>query len=235
MSVINRRRIKTTIITSLNWILKDSDNQYEKIAYSQEGEDMVLSRIFEGSRNGLYIDVGAHHPLRYSNTYFFYKIGWQGINIDAMPGSMALFSKLRPRDINLEIAVSDRNEDKTYFILNEPALNTFSEVLANEYCQTGSYWILQEKKIRTRSLGSILNEHLNKSKEIDFLSIDVEGYDFQVLRSNDWSKYRPKIILIECLDYNFEEFTNSDLNTFMKKNGYVFFAKTVNTVFFKRL
>jgi FkbM family methyltransferase len=235
MSVINRRRIKTTIITSLNWILKDSDNQYEKIAYSQEGEDMVLSRIFEGSRNGLYIDVGAHHPLRYSNTYFFYKIGWQGINIDAMPGSMALFSKLRPRDINLEIAVSDRNEDKTYFILNEPALNTFSEDLANEYCQSGDYRILQKKKISTRTLGDILNEHLNESTEIDFLSIDVEGCDFQVLRSNDWSRFRPKIVLVEYLDNNFDEFGNSDMKTFMKENGYDFFAKTINTVFFKRL
>lgn len=74
-------------------------------SYSQEGEDMILSRIFGDKKNGFYVDVGAHHPFRFSNTYLFYKRGWLGINIDAMPGSMRLFDRFRKNDINIESAI----------------------------------------------------------------------------------------------------------------------------------
>jgi len=102
------------------------DSYYEK-SWSQEGEDLILSRYFENLKaNGFYVDVGAHHHLRFSNTYKFYKQGWYGINIDAMPGSMDLFNRLRPRDINLEKSVSDSKQIMTYYAFNEPALNGFS-------------------------------------------------------------------------------------------------------------
>ena len=74
-------------------------------SYSQEGEDLLLRRIFEHQKIGFYVDVGAHHPFRFSNTYLLYKRGWRGINIDAMPGSMRLFRKFRPRDTNIECGV----------------------------------------------------------------------------------------------------------------------------------
>src|SRR5262249_32770188 len=76
-------------------------------SYSQEGEDMILNRIFGEKKSGFYVDVGAYHPKRFSNTYFFYKKGWRGINIDAMPGSMKPFNAKRNRDINVETPVSD--------------------------------------------------------------------------------------------------------------------------------
>src|SRR5689334_15261611 len=74
-------------------------------SYSQEGEDMILARVFENQKSGFYVDVGAHHPWRFSNTYMFYRRGWRGLNIDAMPDSMSRFRKARPRDINVEIPV----------------------------------------------------------------------------------------------------------------------------------
>lgn len=74
--------------------------------YSQEGEDLLLSRILGDKKDGFYVDVGAHHPFRFSNTYLLYKQGWRGINIDAMPGSMKLFNRFRPRDINIECGVA---------------------------------------------------------------------------------------------------------------------------------
>src|SRR5580700_9536062 len=95
-------------------------------SYAQEGEDMVMRRFFESRATpGFYVDVGAHHPQRFSNTYFFYRQGWRGINIDAMPGSMKAFETLRPRDINIEAAVSAEHQSLTYAIFNEPALNSF--------------------------------------------------------------------------------------------------------------
>ncbi|MFT7246563.1 MAG: hypothetical protein ACI82A_003940, partial [Candidatus Azotimanducaceae bacterium] len=76
-------------------------DQWTNRSWSQEGEDQILRRIFEQQSTGFYVDVGAHHPKRFSNTFLFYKLGWQGINIDAMPGSMALFNRERSRDLNL--------------------------------------------------------------------------------------------------------------------------------------
>src|SRR5436309_16100262 len=78
---------------------------YGNLAYSQEGEDLVLRRIFETQAKGIYVDVGAHHPFRFSNTCLLHKRGWRGINIDAMPGSMTLFERFRPLDVNLELGV----------------------------------------------------------------------------------------------------------------------------------
>jgi hypothetical protein len=83
-------------------------------SYSQEGEDLILRKIFENQQQGFYIDVGAHHPKRFSTTYVFYKHGWRGINIDAMPDSLKVFNKFRKRDINLEKAFSDKKERLTY-------------------------------------------------------------------------------------------------------------------------
>lgn len=80
---------------------------FKEISYSQSGEDRALYRYFERQDNGFYVDVGAHHPFRFSNTCIFYARGWRGINIDAMPQSMALFRKYRKNDINLEVAIGN--------------------------------------------------------------------------------------------------------------------------------
>src|SRR5581483_8094739 len=86
-----------------------------QLVYSQEGEDLLLARLFDGQKKGFYVDVGAHHPFRFSNTYLLYLNGWRGINIDAMPGSMAAFRKLRPRDINIECMVSQDPRPLRFF------------------------------------------------------------------------------------------------------------------------
>lgn len=203
--------------------------------YSQEGEDAVLSRIFEENKNGFYVDVGAHHPKRFSNTYFFYKKGWRGINIDAMPGSMGAFNKDRPLDINLEIPVSDKDEVLTYYIFNEPALNGFSKELSDSRNGLRQYKIIATKELKTRTLASILDEFMLARQAIDFLSIDVEGLDFQVLNSNNWDKYRPEVVLVEALGgVNLVDILACETNLFMETKGYSLFAKTFNTLFFKK-
>ncbi|MBP1652581.1 MAG: hypothetical protein H6Q26_2738, partial [Bacteroidetes bacterium] len=98
--------------------------RYLAPAYSSEGEDLILKRIFDNKQNGTYVDVGAHHPFRVSNTYIFYKKRWKGINIDPNPGSKAMFDRYRPLDTNLEMGVSSTRQHLTYHIFNDPALNT---------------------------------------------------------------------------------------------------------------
>ena len=207
---------------------------YAGSTYSQEGEDMVLNRLFEYKKNGFYVDVGAHHPMRFSNTYIFYKKGWNGINIDAMPGSMDLFSKIRKRDINLEIPISDKRELLTYFAFNEPALNGFHSSLSNERDGKNGCKIIFKKEMETKTLVDIFNVYLPGNIDIDFLSIDVEGLDFQVIKSNDWDKYRPEIVLVEVLSAGLEGVLESDIAKYMKDMRYDLFAKTINTVFFRK-
>ncbi|MFB8790194.1 MAG: FkbM family methyltransferase [Potamolinea sp.] len=193
---------------------------------------MILSRIFEDKNNGFYVDVGAHHPQRFSNTYYFYLLGWKGINIDAMPNSMKLFHKTRPKDINLERAISDIRQTLTYYAFNEPALNSFCKDLADTYRKL-NYELAFEKEIQTYTLSQILDEYLPLNQTIDFLSIDVEGLDYQVLNSNNWEKYRPAVVLVEDLQQaSIDEANQSKVACFLREYNYVLYCKTANTLIF---
>lgn len=206
---------------------------YALKSYSQEGEDMILRRLFEKQQTGFYVDVGAHHPKRFSNTYFFYKKGWNGINIDAMPDSMKSFERIRPRDINIEKPVSDKKQVLTYYAFNEPALNGFSKELPDERKNANNnYHIIFEKDIETSTLTEILDNNLPQNQEIDFLSIDVEGLDFMVLKSNNFEKYKPKVILIEILGSSLSDIENNEISKYLKEYDYSIYAKAVNTVIF---
>jgi FkbM family methyltransferase len=207
-------------------------DSYATKSYSQEGEDMILRRIFEGQKQGFYVDIGAHHPMRYSNTYFFYKQGWSGINIDATPGSMLPFKKMRPRDINIETAISNNQQEMTFFVFNEPALNTFDRELAHQRNQ-GIYRIVREDKIVTQSLTELLAEYLPQGQEIDFLSIDVEGLDLEVLQSNDWQRFRPFYVLVECIGLSLETLIKDQTYQFLIQQRYELVAKSLNTAIFK--
>ncbi|MCK5084575.1 MAG: FkbM family methyltransferase [Candidatus Pacebacteria bacterium] len=207
-------------------------NDYAIKSYSQEGEDMILRRLFETKKNGFYIDVGAHHPKRFSNTYYFYKIGWRGINIDAMPGSMKLFNKIRPRDINLEEAVSDKIEKLTYHIFNEPALSGFSEELITKRDGKNDYHVIDTIDLKAKTLSEILERYILNEQDIDFLNVDAEGFDYRVLAGNDWQKFHPKVILFEELNSVLLDKYISPSRKLLEINGYIPYAKTVNTVFF---
>lgn len=220
------KKLITTLLPRLSYGVR---------AYSSEGEDLILKRIFDKKQHGVYVDVGAHHPFRVSNTYLLYKQNWTGINIDPMPGSMLLFNKHRPKDVNLEIGVSVVKQQLTYFIFNEPALNTFSPEKVKEYTQAPQYRVIAEKKIDTWPLAEILDKYLATGVTIDFLNIDAEGLDMEVLRSNNWDKYRPEYVLVESTPFEVFEATGNELYQFMQLAGYSLFAKTYYTYFFKNM
>ena len=200
-------------------------------SYSQEGEDRLLARYFGYSGPGFYVDVGAHHPYRFSNTQLFYEQGWRGINIDAMPGSMKPFRRSRPRDVNLEIGIGEAPATARFFVFNETALNTFDEATARKH-EIPPWRIEQVVEVRIEPLRDVLAAHLPEGQAIDFLSIDVEGRDLEVLRSNDWDKYRPKVVLAESLGKTLEGLAADPTAAFLENVGYVPFAKTVNTFMF---
>jgi hypothetical protein len=230
-------RIKQAIKVFLGYSTAYPHHQYafHKISWSQDGEDMIVAELFNGRYKGFYVDVGAHHPQRFSNTYYFYLIrGWKGINIDAKPGSMDIFNLLRPRDINLEIPISDQAEILTYYEFDEPALNSFCLPLSEERDTTSKYKIVAETQLQTQTLAAVLEQHLPPEQTIDLLSIDVEGLDYQVLISNNWDKYQPKVILIEDLELtSLKDIGKSKIYLFLEERGYILFAKTTRTLIFK--
>ena len=113
---------------------------------AKEGEDIILSEFFPNKTDGFYVDVGAHHPMRFSNTHMFYKKGWRGINIDAMPGSMKAFERKRPRDINLEIGVSGKEGEMTFYMFDDPALNGFSMEISKDRDKNSNFEILRRRE-----------------------------------------------------------------------------------------
>jgi FkbM family methyltransferase len=234
------RGLKKTIkslLQGLGLFRSASSNQitnFQNLSYSQEGEDLILNRYFAGKENGFFVDIGAHHPKRFSNTYIFYLEGWRGLNIDALPGIKNIFDTERPEDINLELGVSEKEGDLIYYSFNEPALNTFDKAEADKKNGLQHYYIEKEIKIKTYPLSYILNKYLQNNVHIDFMSIDVEGFDLQVLKSNDWEKYKPSIILIEELRTDVEKIMReSEIYKYLTSKGYLLHFRTFNTSFYK--
>lgn len=210
--------------------------EFRNNSYSQEGEDLFLWKYFGGKKKGFFVDVGAHHPKRLSNTYLFYKRGWRGINIDARPGSMKSFTKVRPNDINIEAGVDSQKRVLTYYSFNEPALNTFSREEALKKSKVDRYKIIEELAIPVRRLESILKENIPEGQTIDFLTVDVEGKDLEVLKSNDWNRFRPKIVLVEDLPReNLLNLNNSEVVKFMSQKDYFPIGRSYSTMYFEKV
>jgi len=205
------------------------------VSYAQEGEDLVLARLLDAGAQGFYVDVGAHHPTRFSNTCFFYERGWRGINIEPAPDAVAQFERLRPRDINLRFGVAEAAGTLTYHVFDEPALNTFDAALARDREARTPYRVVRTESVAVERLDALLRKHLPPGQKIDFMSIDVEGLDLQVLRSNDWSRYRPRFVLAEALDFSLDAAAAHPLHAFMRAQRYGLVAKTLNTLFYEDL
>jgi FkbM family methyltransferase len=213
--------------------LRRDPNMQPNLCYGQDGEDLILDRLLERQSKGFYVDVGAHHPVRFSNTYLFYRRGWRGINIDAMPGSMKTFTRLRPRDINIECGVAGVAGTLTYHRFNEPALNTFD---ADEAALKNKppYQLVDTISIAVERLDVLLDRNMPADVTIDFLSVDVEGKDEEVLRSNDWSRFRPRFILAETLRVDLLKISRCPVVEFLTGLGYIPVGKAYNTTFFAR-
>lgn len=196
---------------------------------------MILRRLFEGQRRGFYVDVGAHHPRRFSNTNYFYKRGWNGINVEPNPDAARLFHSLRGRDINLQLGVSNESGVLKYFVFDESALNTFDENIVASRLADTPYRVLEIIEVPVETLDSILSKHLPSGRTIDFLSIDVEGLDFAVLKSNDWQRFRPRVVLVEALNASLQGQQDGEVARYMAELRYELIAKTFNTLFFRAI
>jgi FkbM family methyltransferase len=201
--------------------------------YSQCGEDLILETLI-GKDRGFYVDVGANDPRHFSNTYFFYKKGWQGINIEPNAAKLKTFAWLRRRDKNLNYGVGQTDGELDFYSFREDTLSTFSAEVADDYQKMG-HELLEVKKVPVRPLASILADNLPAGQLIDFMTIDTEGYDIEVLKSNDWQKYRPAYVLLESLEYKNDgtgKKLNGPLDSYMESVGYLKVADThMNSIY----
>lgn len=165
--------------------------------YSQEGEDLVLKRLFHSSFTGKYLDIGANHPKRYSNTYLLYKKGWTGVAIDPNPELKKLWKKMRPYDKFINAGVSSTTESMNYFYFKDNALNTFSTEKAQEIViKHGEDILLRTEKIVMQKLDNLVSNE----KKFDLVTIDAEGMDETILKEIDFVRYGTQVVIVEATD-----------------------------------
>ena len=194
----------------------------KKESYSMDKEDLVIQEYFKSRTYGFYVDVGCYHPLQRNNTMLLYLKGWRGINIDISDFSIKLFKFLRPEDLNLNLAISNlEGEIDMFFQKKLSQLSTIKE----KHAKIAFQGTIHNKKILSRRLNSILEESKYRGKRINFLNIDVEGSDFEVLQSLDFNKYSPELICIEVIE---KELEKSDVFNFLYNKKY---KKTWSGVF----
>ena len=208
-----------------------------KNSYSQCGEDLIVDYIFR-LRNIVkptYIDIGAHHPLFLSNTAFFYLNGSRGINIEANPDLAKNLNTYRFYDINLNIGVNGEEGELDFYIMKDNTLSTFSKEESNAMVKSGNL-LAEIKKIKVTTVSNILNKHF-AGKFPDFMSLDVEGMDLQILRSINFEKSSPKIICVEAAEYSSigTGARKTDLIDFLVSKGYYEYANTnLNAIMVKK-
>tara|TARA_B100000963_G_scaffold322680_1_gene306907 strand:- start:355 stop:1062 length:708 start_codon:yes stop_codon:yes gene_type:complete len=197
--------------------------KFQKQSYSFNAVDLIIDYIFKNKKNGFYLDIGAQHPVSNNNTYLLFKKGWNGINIDLDKKNIELFEIARPKDINLNYAISDSEKEVDFYYYHDSSpINTLNKNVSN--FQKAK--VNEIKKIHTKTLDSIL-ENLNLQNHIDYMNIDVEGHENQVLKGFKINKYKPSVISVEYLDLNMKklEFKNNNINNLLNSDLYKYFIQ----------
>jgi len=197
-------------------------------SYSQYQEDWVIDALFKHKREGFYVDIGANDPEIFSNTRLFYGRGWSGINVEPDPTLHAKLCTDRQRDINLRVGVGAQPGVMTFYRMSADTLSSFNKQAALQAGKLYGATLVSEEQTPVLTLKDILASHLG-GRQIDFLSVDAEGYDLSVLESNDWSLYRPSLIIVEI------NVGGGDIIKFLQGQGYILvFNNGTNGIFITR-
>ena len=200
--------------------------------YSQWGEDLFISKYFQNKNEGIYLDIGCFHPFMYSNTCLLYKKGWRGINIDINSTAIDLFNIARPKDFNICTTIDkNKKEYKVFFDHHFSPLNTLNEnnykVYKNKYFKDVSF-----RNIKSNTIDEIL--HFTKTKNINFLNIDVEGMDFQILSQIIPNKIKPDLISIETHNVDGSKSQDCDkINDLLSSHDFTTLKRVGPTTLFK--
>tara|TARA_B110000027_G_scaffold66330_1_gene71019 strand:+ start:243 stop:944 length:702 start_codon:yes stop_codon:yes gene_type:complete len=212
----------------INLLKKIYYEKYSKKSYSISSVDLVIDRLFRNINKGIYIDIGCNHPIKYNNTYLLHKKGWKGINIDLDKTSINEFNLMRKNDHNVQEIVGslDDEEKEIYYYHERSAINTLSKELVEKRL-TKPREIIKKK---STSINTIIENSPFKDKKINFMSIDIENYEYEALKYFNFKKYNIDIIVTELTDLNqvkLETYNqsltyilNTDLYKLLEKNDY---------------
>ncbi|MGI8809105.1 MAG: FkbM family methyltransferase [Acidimicrobiales bacterium] len=191
-------------------------------SYAQNREDVLLDRLFPRGVSGFYIDVGANDPVANSVTKHFYDLGWRGINVEPALSPFERLREARTRDVNLNIGLSDREDALTFheFPPGLSGVSTFSAEQAAWHADKGHS--SQERQVPVTTLAKICAEHVDG--DIDFLTVDVEGHEREVLEGGDWSRWRPRVVVVEATQPATTNPTHLQWEHVLLGNGYAFAA-----------
>ena len=209
------------IIVDLLSLLKKKFKSNKK-SYSFGSVDLLINYYFKDKQKGVYLDVGCQHPISNNNTYLLYKKGWSGINIDLDFKSIQLFNLARVKDVNINAAVSSGKFTKELFFYHDKsAINTIEKKIADYQ----SAKVKEVRSVVTETLDNILTASL--INKVDYLNIDVEGHEINVLNGFDINKFSPDIVSIEFLDLAMKklEFKNNNLNSVLNSDIYKYMTK----------
>ncbi len=207
-----------------------------KASFSQSGEDMIVDFVFGAIQvsHPTYLDLGAHHPRRYSNTHHFYRKGSRGVSVEADPALFERFVQERPADINLNVGVGVGSMGSLpFYVMSVPTLNTFSKEEADRCVAMGTHQIVDVIEVPLRDVNAIIAEHF-AGETPDFISIDVEGLDFEIVKSIDLQRYRPTVICVETITFseNFDGAKIEEIGDYLQQHGYFLYADTrINSIF----
>jgi FkbM family methyltransferase len=205
---------------------------FNNACYSQLGEDQVVDHFFSVVRpiaKGVYVDVGCHHPIKFSNTYLLYEKGWRGLCVDADASMNKLYAELRPEDQFVAMGVGDVAENRTFYEFENAAANTFDPLTKESFLRKG--WKLRnQREVQIDRLDSILRRC--KVIDIDYLNIDVEGLDHQTLGSFDFRIVKPWLISIETNCRDLSQLSSSPAAQLLAPLGYYAYSHCVITSFF---
>ena len=196
------------------------------ISFSKSGDDIQLNKLIGQSGAGVYVDIGCWHPVKASNTYYFYLRGWKGLCIDPNPKLKRLYDQIRPGDQFINCAIGDSKELFKYYLLNDPydSMNTLDYDFIKKHNLESQ--VKKTIDIQIHSLKDVLAKNISAGERLDFFDIDVEGFDLEVLKSNDWHTFRPKVIVIES-DMSLRNDIDSDIVKYLEPLNYKLVGKSV--------
>ena len=202
----------------------------DMISYAQNYEDVILQRIFANVDAGFYVDIGACHPIHDSVTQHFYLRGWHGINVEPQPELFAELQRERARDTNLNICVGCTPGKQTLYITADQGTSTLDSTLASNYQSTGR--VTREIDVEVVPLADIWKQHVG-SRQVDFLKIDVEGFEKEVLASADFSVVNPRILLIEALHPDSHEPVHQEWESLISEYYCLFYFDGLNRFYYR--
>ena len=231
---MNWNRFKKSVSYKLNDLVGRNHKYSYKKYYSQYGEDIIVQSLFKNYDYSklTYLDIGCNHPFRFNNTALLYLNGASGFCIDADQVFFSDYKKYRARDICFNIGIADTEGDLSFYVMNNSTLSTFSEQEYLNYIRLG-YTLKKIIEVPVMRLDSFIKNHCNGIFP-DFLSLDVEGLDLDILQSYNWESTKPKVICVEgrSIDDAYINPSTSNITRYLSSVGYALYSfNNLNSIF----